>query len=47
MERIYCAKCQYQHKSLTGKHYCDAKKKWIPQRHYKEGFKKCGKFKSR
>ena len=47
MNKVHCADCLNEMAYITDKrtrHWCGAKKKWIPQRHYDEGMKKCGEF---
>lgn len=46
--KIHCSKCLHNVEYTTEKktyHYCLTKDKFIPQRHYDEGMKKCGSFK--
>ena len=45
--KIYCKDCLHEMAYILTertRHWCEAKKRWIPQRHYDEGRKKCGKF---
>ena len=43
--RIHCNQCSNDFAYITNqrqRHFCKAKQKWIKQRHYEEGIKKCG-----